>query len=119
MIETYPVVSTSIARAGYHEESRALRVEYMNGTIYEYQNVSHSWFEAFCFAESKGRFVIAIRKDPIAYPARRVSHRFRKPRSKEIESHCLDCGLAFEKVQPDVPCQDWPKQAEKPVEKDF
>ena len=49
--------STSIARFGYDEASRALLIEYKNGHEYRYLGVPDSIFEDMKSAPSKGQFV--------------------------------------------------------------
>jgi len=38
-MEMMPVTSRNLAAVGYNEESSTLRVEFLNGTMYEYYNV--------------------------------------------------------------------------------
>lgn len=111
-MEMYPVVSTSVAKAGYDVDGKIFRVEYANGDTWDYALVSLAWFEAFTQAESKGRFVIGVKKDPIAHPCRRVTHKFN--RRREYFDACVDCGCP--KAQADIakPCQAWPAKQERP-----
>lgn len=52
-----PVDSSAIASAGYDAGRRLLRLEYRNGRIYDYLNVSPEIYEDVLNADSAGEFV--------------------------------------------------------------
>lgn len=51
-----PVDSSNIAAIGYNEANQVLRVEFNNGSIYDYPGVSPNLFQSFLSSDSKGRF---------------------------------------------------------------
>jgi KTSC domain len=55
-MEMISVTSTNLAAIGYEEESSTLRVEFLNGTMYEYYNVPLEIFNDLSNAGSKGQF---------------------------------------------------------------
>lgn len=55
MIEV-EIKSTNLKNAKYDTELKSLVVEFNNGTIYEYENVSWEAFTKFRMAESQGSF---------------------------------------------------------------
>lgn len=65
-----PVASSNVAAVGYDEPSQTLEVEFTNGTIYQYYNVSQSIFEQLMQAGSKGQFLAYQIKN--AHPYSRV-----------------------------------------------
>lgn len=78
-IKMTPVASSSnVVAAGWREETTGgmrrefLRVEFKDGDIYEYANVSRAWFDAFLQAKSKGRELQLITSDPTAYPVTKL-----------------------------------------------
>ncbi|CAN7441131.1 KTSC domain-containing protein [Phenylobacterium sp. LjRoot164] len=64
------VASTNIAAIGYDEPSETLEVEFNNGTVYQYYNVSAALLEQLMQSTSKGQFLNAYIKN--AYPYSRV-----------------------------------------------
>lgn len=52
-----PVVSSSIAAVGYSEPTRTLELEFQNGGVYQYVDVSPQVHAALLAAGSKGAFV--------------------------------------------------------------
>lgn len=48
--------STNIARFRYEIETMTLEIEFNSGGTYQYFDVSESVYEAFCTADSKGKF---------------------------------------------------------------
>jgi hypothetical protein len=52
----YPT-STSIRAAGYSAPDRVMRIQYIEGRVYDYKNVPPSVYEEFLKADSKGQFV--------------------------------------------------------------
>lgn len=65
-----PVSSSNIASAGYDAASETLEVEFMNGSVYQYYNVSQAIYDAFVAAPSAGRFFAYQIKN--AFPYSRV-----------------------------------------------
>lgn len=52
-----PVVSSNVASVRYDPKTQTLEVEFHNGTVYQYFDVSQSVYDAFMSAESKGGFL--------------------------------------------------------------
>lgn len=70
MVTRETVASTNVASIGYDEATETLEVEFVNGSIYQYFNVTPALFEQFKNAPSKGQFLnYNIRN---AYPYSRV-----------------------------------------------
>ncbi|MBW4082295.1 KTSC domain-containing protein [Paenibacillus sp. S150] len=66
-----PVLSSSISRVGYDEALRILRIEFHNGTLYQYSNVPGMEHAALLLAGSLGRYFNRhIRNN---YPYKRIS----------------------------------------------
>lgn len=55
-IKRVPVESRALAAVGYSKRLRALEIEFRNGAIYRYLDVSPSVHKAFVNAPSKARF---------------------------------------------------------------
>jgi hypothetical protein len=55
-ITRVPVESRALAAVGYSKRLRALEIEFRNGAIYRYLEVSPAVFEALMNASSKARF---------------------------------------------------------------
>ena len=55
-IKRFPVESRALAAVGYSKRLRALEIEFRNGAIYRYLEVSPSVYEALLNAPSKARF---------------------------------------------------------------
>jgi hypothetical protein len=51
-----PVKSSNIAQAGYDVNSRTMRVQFSNGTQYDFKDVSADTFGQFQTAKSQGKF---------------------------------------------------------------
>lgn len=65
-----PVASSNIVAIGYDEPSQTLEVEFMNGAVYQYYNVTQALYEQLMQAGSKGQFLAyQIKK---VYPYSRV-----------------------------------------------
>ncbi|RAI44344.1 KTSC domain-containing protein [Rhodoplanes roseus] len=64
------VSSTNVASIGYDNATETLEVEFLNGGIYQYYNVSGELYEQFRAAGSKGQFLARYIKN--AYPYSRV-----------------------------------------------
>lgn len=52
-----PVSSSNLKSVGYSRASRILEVEFLSGSIYQYQDVPRSVADGFRKAESKGRYL--------------------------------------------------------------
>jgi hypothetical protein len=65
-----PVISSNISAIGYDEQSQTLEVEFTNGTIYQYYNVTIALYDLFMQAGSKGKFLAYEIKN--VYPYSRV-----------------------------------------------
>jgi len=55
-IKRFPVESKALAAIGYSKRLRALEIEFRNGAIYRYLEVSPSVYESLMHAPSKARF---------------------------------------------------------------
>ena len=55
-IKRFPVESKALAAIGYSKRLRALEIEFRNGEIYRYLEVSPSVYESLMNAPSKARF---------------------------------------------------------------
>lgn len=64
------VASSNVASIGYDEASQTLEVEFVNGSIYQYYNVTTAIFEQLMQAGSKGQFLNVYVKN--AHPYSRV-----------------------------------------------
>jgi len=64
------VASSNVASIGHDEGSQTLEVEFVNGSIYQYYNVTTALFEQLMQASSKGQFLNAYIKN--AHPYSRV-----------------------------------------------
>jgi len=69
-LERIPVDSSNIGSVGYDEDEEMLEVEFLNGTIYEYEGVPREVYEELMRASSHGSyFYWSIRME---YPYRRI-----------------------------------------------
>ena len=48
--------SSAIKNVTYNAHTRSLKVQFIGGQLYEYQNVPVEVYDAFCQAESLGKF---------------------------------------------------------------
>lgn len=64
------VASSNLTSVGYDEPTQTLEVEFSNGTIYQYYNVTAVLFEQLMQSPSKGQFLNIYIKN--AYPYSRV-----------------------------------------------
>ena len=48
--------SSTIGKVVYNLQSNKLKVEFLNGSVYEYTNVDQNTFTELCNADSKGKF---------------------------------------------------------------
>ena len=55
-IKRVPVTSTALAAAGYSKRLRALEIEFRNGAVYRYLDVTPDVYDALLNARSKARF---------------------------------------------------------------
>lgn len=62
-----PVSSSSVRSIGYHEDARALEVEFHSGGVYRYREVPREVFEQFHAADSRGRFLHDRVRDQYEY----------------------------------------------------
>jgi KTSC domain len=69
-MDRYSVASSNIASIGYDEGTETLEVEFLNGTVYQYYNVTQIVYEQLMQEGSKGRFLNTYIKN--AYPYSRV-----------------------------------------------
>jgi hypothetical protein len=74
-IKRVPVASSAIAAVGYSKPIRALEIEFRNGAIYRYLDVSPKVYEALLTARSKARFY----DDNIRHQYRSLHVRRRNP----------------------------------------
>jgi hypothetical protein len=65
-----PVKSSAIVSIGYEGASPTLEVEFVSGTIYQYDDVEAKTYRQFMKASSKGRFFEMHIRDE--YPCSRV-----------------------------------------------
>ena len=61
------VLSTEIEWIGYERRINMLQVEFIEGGVYQYQNVPERTYEDFLNAESHGRFFANRIKDHFPY----------------------------------------------------
>jgi hypothetical protein len=64
------VASSNISSVGYDLSSQTLEIEFTNGAVYQYYNISDAVFEQFMQASSKGQYLNTYIKN--AYPFSRV-----------------------------------------------
>ena len=70
VMQRYPVVSSNVATIGFDPETETLEVEFLNGSVYQYYNVSEVMYEGLRSASSVGQFLNTYIKN--AYPYSRV-----------------------------------------------
>jgi hypothetical protein len=56
LMQVEPVVSSNIAGIGFDKDNGTLRVEFMNGSAFEFAGVPESVHEQFMQSDSKGKF---------------------------------------------------------------
>ena len=61
------VSSSTIVSAGYDEPSQTLEVEFSNGSLYQYYNVTQDMYDNFVQSPSKGQFLHQYIKNAYAY----------------------------------------------------
>lgn len=62
-----PVVSSNVASVGYDEDSSTLEVEFNNGAVYQYFDVSKSVYEGLIGADSVGSYLASHVKGNYRY----------------------------------------------------
>lgn len=66
-MERDAVSSSNIMSAGYDPESETLEIEFHNGAVYQYYNVSAHLYEQFQSAPSKGQFFSMYIKNAVPF----------------------------------------------------
>lgn len=61
------VSSSNIMSAGYDSGSETLEIEFKDGSVYQYYNVSEHLYEQFQAASSKGQFFNLYIKNSVPY----------------------------------------------------
>jgi hypothetical protein len=61
------VDSSNIDSIGYDEETKTLRVQFLNGGIYDYAGVSQAQFDALLSSDSKGQYLNMAIKSQFPY----------------------------------------------------
>lgn len=51
-----PVISSNLSSVGYDTKSRALEVEFLKGSVYQYENVPSVFYNGLISANSKGKY---------------------------------------------------------------
>ena len=54
-----PVSSSNVASVGYDLKTQTLEVEFQNGNVYQYFDVTQDVYDGLMSAESKGKFLNA------------------------------------------------------------
>lgn len=73
MYKMSKVESSNIAAIGYDPESKKLRIEFLNNTAYDYDNVPKEVHDEIMAAESHGKALNAlVKKNPSLYPFTRI-----------------------------------------------
>ena len=67
----HPTHSHCTAAIGYDPHQELLQVEFVNGSVYQYEDVEPETWEDFCETESPGRFYNAEIKG--MYPSKRIA----------------------------------------------
>lgn len=69
-----PVSSSTISAMGHDEVSKTMKVEFKNGSVYQYQNVEGELFSSIVGAESVGKaFDAKIKKQAANHPFTKVA----------------------------------------------
>jgi len=66
-MERHPVKSSQIAAIGYDEASRTLEVEFLNGSVYQYDGLPPETFQALIQAGSVGAALRRLVKGEYAF----------------------------------------------------
>jgi hypothetical protein len=73
-IQLIQVSSSQIEAMGHNEERSILRVKFVKGGLYEYQNVSKEVFDSIMSADSVGStFHKMVKSNPTTYPYTKIS----------------------------------------------
>jgi lysyl-tRNA synthetase class 2 len=67
-----PILSTNLRAYGYLPGERRLRVEFQNGTSYDYADVTGEVVESFMNSDSKGKFFMSSIRG--SYQCTKVEH---------------------------------------------
>ena len=70
VMDRTPVRSSSVASVGYDRRRRVLEVEFLDGSLYQYDDVAVDEHDALLAAESKGAYFNAHIRE--RYPCRRL-----------------------------------------------
>ena len=62
-----PVVSSNVAYVGYDEDSSTLEIEFNNGTVYQYFDVSKNIYDGLIGADSVGSYLASYIKGRYRY----------------------------------------------------
>lgn len=62
-----PVVSSNIASVGYDEDSSTLEIEFNNGAVYQYFDVSKKIYDGLITADSVGSYLASYIKGHYRY----------------------------------------------------
>ena len=62
-----PVGSSTVAAIGYDEPAQTLEVEFLNGSVYQYYNVTQEIYANLMQSPSKGQFLHQYIKNAYAY----------------------------------------------------
>jgi len=65
-----PVISSNLKSVGYDPKTRVLEIEFLNGAVYQYDNVPLEVYKGLMKASSHGKYFHAHIRD--RYPYRRV-----------------------------------------------
>lgn len=52
----HTVVSSNLAAAGYDDESKTLAIQFLNGSIYHYEEVPREYYEGIFKSDSPGAY---------------------------------------------------------------
>lgn len=78
--------SSHIIGTGYDEANQTLTVQFHNGRVYRYENITPDIAQEFARAKSKGSFISQVlRADPESFPASEITPKakLRKPRGSK------------------------------------
>lgn len=67
-----PVSSSQVASAGYRAETQKMRVEFVNGALYDYSGVPENVYQGLIHAASVGQYFNSAVKNA-GYPFERIS----------------------------------------------
>jgi len=61
------VASSNIVSAGYDPDNETMEIEFTNGTVYQFFNVSEALYQQFLQAPSKGKFFNTYIKNAVPF----------------------------------------------------